>query len=60
MRVGIVRAELGVPAAEVPLVEASADDVRAAGRVTDLTLVADETATDAVVVRAAELERQPA
>lgn len=60
MRVGIVRAELGVPAAELPLVEAAADDVRAAGRVTDLALVADETATDAVAVRAAELEQQPA
>ncbi len=60
MRVGIVRAELGVPAAELPLVEAAADDVRAAGRVTDLALVADEAATDAVVVRAAELEQQPA
>ncbi|GEN79395.1 valine--tRNA ligase [Actinotalea fermentans] len=60
MRVGIVRAELGVPAAELPLVEAAAPDVRAAGRVADLTLVADETATDAVVVRAAELEQPPA
>lgn len=60
MRVGIVRAELGVPAAELPLVEAAADDVRAAGRVTDLVLVADEAATDAVVVRAAELEQPQA
>ena len=60
MRVGLVRAELGVPAAELPLVEAAADDVRAAGRVADLALVADEEATDAVVVRAAELEQQPA
>ena len=60
MRVAVVRAELGVPAAELPLVEAAAPDIRAAGRVADLTLVADETATDAVVVRAAELEAQPA
>lgn len=60
MRVGIVRAELGVPTAELPLVEAAADDVRAAGRVADLVLVADEEATDAVVVRAAELEQPPA
>ena len=59
MRVGILRAELGVPAAELPLVEAAAADVRAAGRVTDLVLVADEEATDAVVVRAAELEPTP-
>ena len=60
MRVGIVRAELGVPAAELPLVEAAAADVRAAGRVAALTLVADEAATDAVVVRAAELEQPTA
>ena len=60
MRVGIVRAELGVPAAELPLVEAATADVRAAGRVADLALVADEMATDAVVVRAAELEQPPA
>lgn len=60
MRVGIVRAELGVPAAELPLVEAAADDVRAAGRVADLALVADEAATDTVVVRAAELEQPQA
>lgn len=59
MRVGIVRAELGVPAGELELVEAAADDVRAAGRVADLTLVTDEAATDTVVVRAAELEQQP-
>lgn len=60
MRVGIVRAELGVPAAELPLVEAAAADVRAAGRVADLVLVADEAATDTVVVRAAELEQPQA
>ncbi|HYD11158.1 MAG TPA: class I tRNA ligase family protein, partial [Acidimicrobiales bacterium] len=60
MRVGVVRAELGVPAVELPLVEAAADDVRAAGRVADLALVADEAATDAVVVRTAELEQLPA
>lgn len=60
MRVGIVRAELGVPAAELALVEAAAGDVRAAGRVADLALVADEGATDAVVVHAAELEQPQA
>ncbi|NLE70702.1 MAG: valine--tRNA ligase [Actinomycetales bacterium] len=58
MRTGIVRAELGVPAADLPLVEAAADDVRAAGRVGDLALgAADEAESPdgVVVVRAAEL-----
>jgi valyl-tRNA synthetase len=60
MRVGIVRAELGLVAADVALAEAAADDLRAAGRVTDLVLVADESAEDVAVIRAAELEQPQA
>ena len=60
MRVGIVQAALGVLPAELSLVEAAAADVRAAGRVGDLRLVADEAAAEAVVVHAAELEQPSA
>lgn len=60
MRVGIVRAELGLQPVDLPLVEAAAADLCAAGRVTELALVADETAGDIAVVRAAELEQPQA
>jgi len=60
MRTGIVRAELGLLAADVALAEAAADDLRAAGRVADLALVADDAAGDIAVIRAAELEQPQA
>lgn len=55
MRTAILRADLGVPGADLPLVEAAAADVRAAGRVRELTLSPDDGTDGAVVVRAADL-----
>ncbi|HEY3436995.1 MAG TPA: class I tRNA ligase family protein, partial [Actinotalea sp.] len=55
MRTVIVRAELAVPAQQLALVEATVDDVRAAGRARDLALVSDDT-VEAAVVRVSELE----
>ncbi len=55
MRTGIVRAEVAVPTAELTLVQAAASDVRAAGRVADLVLLADD-ARDVPAVLSVSLE----
>ena len=60
MRTGIVRAELGVPGADLPLAEAATEDLRAAGRVGDLVLQASgDAAEGTVLVRVAELAPAP-
>jgi valyl-tRNA synthetase len=56
MRTRILTAELAVPAAQLALVEAAVQDVRAAGRAVDLALVGEDGA-EAAVVRGAELEQ---
>ncbi|MBC7290737.1 MAG: valine--tRNA ligase [Actinotalea sp.] len=56
MRTRILTAELAVPTAQLPLVESAVEDVRAAGRVVDLRLVAEE-GLEVAVVRGAELEQ---
>ena len=55
MRTGIVRAEVAVPTAELALVQEAASDVRAAGRVADLVLLADD-ARDVPTVLSVSLE----
>ncbi|NHC47687.1 hypothetical protein G9H72_20810, partial [Motilibacter sp. K478] len=47
---------LAVPTAQLPLVEAAVQDVRAAGRAVDLTLVGED-GLEVAVVRGAELEQ---
>nr|WP_297426202.1 valine--tRNA ligase [uncultured Actinotalea sp.] len=56
MRTRILSAELAVPAAQLPLVEAAVGDVRAAGRAVDLSVVGED-GLEGAVVRGAELEQ---